>query len=195
MGVNAPGMPLEGGAHAPPQAEIALNLRQETVMITKRRTEPYDAAWEQRYQEIHEELRGTIGDVALAVEHIGNTSFPCFITSPVMDVMIGVASMEVADACAQRLEPLDYAAWDEGGGPDQRFLKRTCSDGLVVRAHVVERSGEFWGEQLLFRNFLRENREMAVEYAHLTKQLANEDDPTAKEEFIANIVRRARAVD
>jgi len=165
-------------------------------MMTKKRRKPYDAAWEQRYQEIHEELRGTIGDVALAVEHIGNTSFPCLVTTPVLDVMIGVSDMAIADTCVERLELLGYAALDEGGGPDQRFLKRTCSDGLSVRAHIVERSGEFWGEQLLFRNFLRENRETAVEYAHLTKQLAkDEGDPSAKEEFIANVVRRARAVD
>ncbi len=169
--------------------------RHETAMMSKKRMEPYDAAWEQRYQEIHEELRGAIGDVALAIEHIGNTSFSFLVTSSVLDVMIGVSSMEVADDCAERLQPLGYKALDEGGGPDQRFLKRTCADGLAVRAHIVERSGEFWGEQLLFRNFLRENRETAIEYAHLTKKLANEEDPTAKEEFIANVVRQARAVD
>jgi len=163
--------------------------------MSKKRMEPYDAAWEQRYQEIHEEMRGSIGDVALAIEHIGNTSFSFLVTSHVLDVMIGVSSMEVADECAKRLEPLGYAALDEGGGPDQRFLKRTCADGLAVRAHIVERSGEFWGEQLLFRNFLRENRETAVEYAHLTKQLSKADDSTAKEEFIADVVRKARAVD
>lgn len=164
-------------------------------MMTKKRMEPYDAAWEQRYQQIHEEMRGTIGDVALAIEHIGSTSFSTLVTSAILDVMIGVSNMGVADVCVERLETLGFKALDEGGGPDQRFLKRKGSDGLVVRAHVVERSGEFWGEQLLFRNFLRENRETAVEYAHLTKQLSKADDPAAKEEFIANVVRQARAVD
>ena len=164
-------------------------------MMSKKRMEPYDAAWEQRYQEIHEELRGAIGDVALAIEHIGNTSFSFLVTSSVLDVMIGVSNMTVADSCAERMKPLGYEALDEGGGPDQRFLKRVYPDGLRVRAHIVERSGEFWGEQLLFRNFLRENRDTAVEYAHLTKQLAKDDDLTKKEEFIANVVRQARAVD
>jgi GrpB-like predicted nucleotidyltransferase (UPF0157 family) len=109
--------------------------------------------------------------------------------------MVGVSNMEVADICTERLETLGFKALDEGGGPDQRFLKRKSSDGLSVRAHIVERSGEFWGEQLLFRNFLRENRETALEYAHLTTNLAKHDDSAAKEEFIANVVRQARAVD
>lgn len=158
--------------------------------------ESYDAAWEQRYQEIHEELRGAIGDVALAIEHIGNTSFSNLITTSALDVMVGVASMTAADSCAERMVSIGYEALDEGGGPDQRFLMRVYPDGLKVRAHIVERSGEFWGEQLLFRNFLRENRETAVEYAHLTKQLDDKDvDLTKKDEFIANVVRQARAVD
>ena len=164
-------------------------------MMSKKRMEPYDAAWEQRYQKIHEEMRGAIGDVALAIEHIGNTSFSSLVTSSVLDVMVGVSNMEVADTCAERLETLGFKALDGGGGPDQRFLKRKSSDGLSVRAHIVERSGEFWGEQLLFRNFLRENRETALEYAHLTTNLAKQDDSAAKEEFIANVVRQARAVD
>lgn|GEM_PF-4139966 len=165
-------------------------------MISKKRMESYDAAWEQRYQEIHEELRGAIGDVALAIEHIGNTSFSNLITTSALDVMVGVADMTIADSCAERMVSIGYEALDEGGGPDQRFLKRVYPDGLKVRAHIVERSGEFWGEQLLFRNFLRENRETAVEYAHLTKQLDDKDvDLTKKDEFIANVVRQARAVD
>ena len=164
-------------------------------MMSKKRMEPYDAAWEQRYQEIHEEMRAAVGDLALAIVHIGNTSFPCLLSSPAIDVMVGVSNMGVADMCVERLAPLGYEALDEGGGPDQRFLKRSSNDSPNVRVHIVERSGEFWGEQLLFRNFLRENRDTAVEYAHLTKQLAKDDDLTKKDEFIANVVRRARAVD
>ena len=188
-------MPLERGCSHTVTGRDGPELREETAMMTKKRMEPYDAAWEQRFQEIHEEMRGTIGDVALAIEHIGHTSFSFLVTSRALDVMIGVSNMEVADECVERLELLGYEALDEGGGPDQRFLKRICSDGLAVRAHIVERSGEFWGEQLLFRNFLRENREAAIEYAHLTKQSAKGEDPTAKDEFIANVVRQARAVD
>jgi len=164
-------------------------------MIAKKRTQPYDVAWEQKYQEVHEELRAAIGDLALAIVHIGNTSFPCLLSSPAIDVMIGVSNMGVADSCAERLEPLGFKALDEGGGPDQRFLKRSSSEAQPVRVHIVERSGEFWSEQLLFRNFLREHRDKALEYAHLTKRLATKDDPAAKAEFVAEVLRQARSVD
>jgi GrpB-like predicted nucleotidyltransferase (UPF0157 family) len=164
-------------------------------MIAKNRINSSPVAWEQRYQEIHEEMRAAVGDLALAIVHIGNTSFPCLLSSPAIDVMVGVSNMEVADLCVERLSPLGYEALDEGGGPDQRFLRRSSADSQNVRVHIVERSGEFWSEQLLFRNFLREHRDKALEYAHLTKQLAAKDDPEAKAEFVAEVLRQARSVD
>ena len=164
-------------------------------MITKNQTNSSPVAWEQRYQEIHEEMRAAVGDLALAIVHIGNTSFPCLLSSPAIDVMVGVSSMEVADMCVERLAPLGFKALDEGGGPDQRFLKRSANDSQNVRVHIVERSGEFWSEQLLFRNFLREHRDKALEYAHLTKRLDVEDDPQAKADFVAEVLRQARSVE
>ena len=64
-----------------------------------------------------------------------------------------------------------------------------------MRVHIVERSGEFWSEQLLFRNFLREHHDKALEYAHLTKRLDVEDDPQAKADFVAEVLRQARSVE
>ena len=37
---------------------------------------PYDEGWEKAFEDICSELKATLGDLAVAIEHVGSTSVP-----------------------------------------------------------------------------------------------------------------------
>jgi GrpB-like predicted nucleotidyltransferase (UPF0157 family) len=82
--------------------------------------------------------------------------------------------------------------------PDRRLFTKHQGDTNTHHIHMVGRGSEFWERHLLFRNFLRENPDVANRYAALKKELAQREWQDgneyagAKTEFIRNIEAQAR---
>jgi GrpB-like predicted nucleotidyltransferase (UPF0157 family) len=157
---------------------------------------PYDPAWPERFAELGRELRASLGDVALRIDHIGSTSVPGLAAKPIIDIQISVAAFEPLDAFKQPLERLGYGY--RGGNPERtkRYFREPPGRR---RTHVhVRRAGSF-SEQwaLLFRDYLRAHREVAAEYAAVKRRLAVRfrDDrhayTDAKVPFLWEVIRKA----
>src|SRR5262249_1072100 len=58
---------------------------------------PHDPAWARRYESERERLLALLPERFLEIQHIGSTAVPGIPAKPVIDILAGVRSMEVAD--------------------------------------------------------------------------------------------------
>ena len=150
------------------------------------------------YEEAAKDIREAIGEHIVAVEHSGSTAVPGLGAKPIIDILIGVRKLSDAGACIEPLEALGYHYVPEYEAeiPDRRYFRR--GRPRTHHVHMVEVGGDFWVNQLLFRDYMRANPEVAREYYALKKRLAEEhredrDAYTdAKTDFVMGALGRAR---
>lgn len=159
----------------------------------------YDPRWPERFQEEAERLRAVLGESVVRTEHFGSTSVPGLAAKPVIDLLIGVRSLEEAKQAIPLLEAMGYAYWSEDTTPGRMFfVKGLPPNGpRSHHIHMVEPQHLFW-ERLLFRDYLRAHPDEARRYAALKQELA-ERFPTdreaytdAKTDYIRTVTEKAK---
>jgi GrpB-like predicted nucleotidyltransferase (UPF0157 family) len=132
---------------------------------------------------------------------LGSTAVPGLAAKPVIDIMVGVKSLDDSPILVERLVGIGYEYVPEFEKilPFRRYFRKMREGRRTHQVHLVERSNaEWWDRHLLFRDYLRANPEIAREYAHLKYELSDrlgedrEAYTDAKTEFISEIVRRAQ---
>jgi GrpB-like predicted nucleotidyltransferase (UPF0157 family) len=154
--------------------------------------EPYDQRWAERGADLATELRGTLGPLALRVEHIGSTSIPGMAAKPVYDLQVSVRDLaEAAEAFDPPLAALGvarqpYEADHVPAGrldPPERWAKRTWArrgDDEWINLHVRVAGSPNERLALLFRDWFRAQPAAVPAYARFKLLLANSlADPMA----------------
>ncbi|PYE54187.1 GrpB family protein [Deinococcus yavapaiensis] len=142
--------------------------------------EPYRDGWPQEFQEIGAEIRGAVGDFALAVHHIGSTSVPGLAAKDVIDVQLTVGDLNAP--IREALENAGYRFRDgvfEDHCPpgmtidpwdlEKRYYSR---DDRKIHLHVRERGRYNQRYALLCRDYLRFSAMARDAYAEVKRQLA-----------------------
>jgi GrpB-like predicted nucleotidyltransferase (UPF0157 family) len=132
----------------------------------------YDQDWPRRYAEERGRIAAALGEVVLAIEHVGGTAVPGLPAKPVIDLMVGVEDIERAGPAVAGLINLgyEYVPELESQLPDRRYFRRGSPETHHV--HMVPVSSDYWTEHLLFRDYLRSHPQAAEEYGKLKRGLA-----------------------
>jgi GrpB protein len=96
-----------------------------------------DPRWPGAFRRLAAELRATLGELAVAVEHIGSTAVPGLAAKPILDVAIGLAPGADPAARAVYAELKRRLAAQLAG--DRRALHRrqgSLHRGTPLRAHA-----------------------------------------------------------
>ena len=134
---------------------------------------PYDAAWPVRFQLESQLLSVALRDLDPAIEHIGSTAVCGLAAKPIIDMLVGVASLAAFES-HERLSwfGYQYIPEYERALPDRRFFKRVSNGTRTHHVHVVEKDGLYWNRYLTFRDSLRNDAWLAHRYAVLKRGLA-----------------------
>ena len=134
----------------------------------------YQATWPSQFHEIATELGAVFEAGTVLIEHIGSTSVPGLCAKPVIDIMIGVRTFEAVMSKTDGLAQRGYAYRPdyETEIPERRYFVRPESSHLRVHLHAVIQGGAIWLAHLAFRDALRGNSDLSLEYATLKRQLA-----------------------
>lgn len=134
-----------------------------------------DATWPAQAARVVERLRLAFGDVAQTVDHVGSTSVPGLVAKDVVDLQVGVPTLEAADdpALLRRLTEAGFPRAegvdaDFGRGSDGTWPKRmhgSADPGRVAHIHVREVGSPGWRWALMFRDWMRAVPEARAEYA------------------------------
>lgn len=111
---------------------------------------PYDPVWKIAFESIRAELEPHIGDLVLAIEHVGSTSVEGLGAKPVIDIDVVMDSYEVFPAIVERLEKAGFgmkatSAWKAGKrskGPAMTALWR------IISTYVPRTGADIWSISL-----------------------------------------------
>ncbi|ODN43071.1 GrpB family protein [Piscirickettsia litoralis] len=162
---------------------------------------PYNPDWPQRYQQEKKLLLSQAGQWITAIEHIGSTAVPGLTAKPIIDILIGVDLLQIADQCiVPTIIKLgyNYICQYEKELPERRYFQRLNDQGLHTHhIHLVETTSDFWQRHLLFRDYLRTHPTVAQQYAEHKLELApqftdSNDYAGAKTDFIQTTLASAK---
>jgi GrpB-like predicted nucleotidyltransferase (UPF0157 family) len=161
----------------------------------------YDPRWPLLFEEEAKRLRSVLDpSQIIGLEHFGSTAIPGLAAKPIIDILIAVRSLAVAQATViEALQNLDYVFWADNPKKDRMFFVKGMPPFGSKRSHHVhftEPSGEMW-HRLAFRDYLRAHPEEGEAYERLKRRFATEHRTDreayteAKSAFVESVMRRA----
>lgn len=175
-----------------------IGLKRGTVKLV-----PHNPKWEKLFEREKHLLKKNFGHTILAIEHIGSTAIPGIPAKPIIDINVGVESLDVARSMKEKFEKLGYEHRPFVSGKTKDDLKwqelyvKGPEAKRTHHVHVTVLGNNYWKNDLLFRDFLRKNHERAKQYAELKEILAQKhaDDRGTytknKEQFINETLEMA----
>ena len=70
----------------------------------------YDPAWPSEFTQLRDRVRAALGDVAIAIEHVGSTAVPGLPAKDLIDMVAVVPSKADTAEAIRRLEAIGYEA-------------------------------------------------------------------------------------
>lgn len=157
----------------------------------------YNPEWKDFYQSEKTTLQTALGSYILDIQHVGSTSIPGMVAKPIIDIAVAVHDFEEAKACIPLVESVGYEYRGEFGLPRRHYFVR--GEPRLFHLHMSEITSLEWQNTLLFRDYLIQHPEAAVQYAQLKRRLAEQfpHDREAyldgKSAFVEGVIRSARS--
>lgn len=132
---------------------------------------PYDPNWATIFATESALIKNALGENCIAVHHIGSTSVPDLLAKPKIDLIAEVVDPKKTIAA---LKPLDYEYRGEWSIPGKYgFRKR----GTVnYNLHLFKKGHPEVELNLVFRDYLRANKEARDKYAKLKQDLLKDGE-------------------
>lgn len=132
----------------------------------------YDSFWPEIFQTEKAFLEAIVKDWLYGrIEHVGSTAVPGLSAKPVIDIMLGVKSLDDSKGAIKVLESNGYCY-----APYKTELMHWfCKPSEHYRTHhlhLIPFNSALWHERIAFRDILRANPPLASEYAARKKELA-----------------------
>ena len=163
---------------------------------------PYNPEWPTMFVAEKDRLLVIVESHVETIEHIGSTSVPGLAAKPVIDIIIGVDSLQAADThCLTPIQSLgyEYIQAFEKSMPRRRYFRKSDETGLRThQIHLWEREDSEYERHMLFRDYLRAHPHEAADYERVKRDLMGKhnsvgDYTDAKSAFIAPCQQRAYA--
>ena len=157
----------------------------------------YDENWQEIFEKERSELLNILGDKTIDIQHIGSTSIPKSCAKPIIDILIGVKTMKIADECIKPLIKFGYEFKGEKGIPGGYFFTKSIGDIRTHHLHLITHNSKSRVNHIIFRDFLIQNPEFQKKYCELKRELAikfkndREAYTDAKSDFIEKVVQLA----
>ncbi len=157
----------------------------------------YDKNWQDIFEREKSEIQKILGNKAIEIQHIGSTSIPKSCAKPIIDILIGVNSMKIADECIKPLIKFGYEFKGEKGIPGGYFFLKSIEEIRTHHLHIITYNSQSRVDHIIFRDFLIQNPEYQKKYCELKRELAirfkndREAYTDAKSDFIEKVVQLA----
>jgi dephospho-CoA kinase len=141
-----------------------------------------DPAWPDQARRLLERLKLAFGDTAVTADHIGSTAVPGLVAKDVVDLQIGVPSLDDADGEVLRAR-LDAAGFPRAEGVFSDFdrgseglwpkrMHGSCDPGRVTHVHIREVGSPGWRWALMFRDWMRADADARADYEAEKRRIA-----------------------
>ncbi len=136
----------------------------------------FDPKWAEKFKEEKEAIMERIGKFVLSIDHIGSTAIPNIVAKPVIDILIGIKSLDQSDEIITAMQNVGYEYLEsiESHFPERRLFVKppTNKEKRLFNVHIWEHQSKGWEEMLSFRDYLLAHPETAKEYEYVKKHMA-----------------------
>ncbi|CDZ57353.1 GrpB family protein [Neorhizobium galegae] len=159
----------------------------------------YDPSWPACFAEAALRLAALLGDLVVSIDHVGSTAVPGLAAKPLIDIDATLRSAADMPAASGHLHSWGYEPRGSRHGDGVWAFLLRGEPGQ--RAYLCPPDNETHRKRMLFRDRLRANADLAVQYEGLKYKLALEfrldgDSYTsAKSEFIRAAIGTAASVE
>lgn len=136
--------------------------------------EPYNPQWVQDFEKIKQEVCLAVGDLIVAVEHVGSTSVIGLSAKPIIDIDIVIADISLLQPIIQRLAFIGYIHEGDLGITGREAFKYVNKPHLKEHhLYVCAQNSQELHRHLTFRNYLRTHPEAVAQYSKAKENAAN----------------------
>ena len=125
------------------------------------------------------------------IHHVGSTAVPGLEAKPIIDILVGVDSLEASRACFDPLAGIGYL-YAPYRTDEMHWFCKPHPSRRTHHLHLVPTGSRRFRDELAFRDRLRASSETAEAYAALKRDLAKRfaDDREAYTDAKAGFIRR-----
>ncbi|MFR1710155.1 MAG: GrpB family protein [Clostridium sp.] len=158
---------------------------------------PYTDKWKEEFLKEKQLLNSIVGKYVLAIEHVGSTSIEGLDSKPIIDIAMGVSSLDIVDNFRELLESVGYNYRGDGGVSGRILFAKGSEESRTHYLHVEVFNSKMWINHIYFRDYLRLHRNYINEYSKIKNELALKfsDDRGSytkeKDRFISIILEKA----
>lgn len=170
-----------------------LGLKRGTV-----RLERYNHQWCKLFEKEKTGLKQVLGKKFIAAEHIGSTAISGIKAKPIIDLMVAIRNLNDWEWLRKPLAKLGYEFRRDFRKEQEHILfVKGPEENRTHYLKVAEIDSNFWNQNILFRDYLINNRIYLREYQRLKERLlkkykGNREPYTiGKEEFVRKILKLA----
>ncbi|KRE37333.1 GrpB family protein [Paenibacillus sp. Soil522] len=131
---------------------------------------PWTKQWEIEFLSEKNVIETEIGELVIAVHHIGSTAVKNLSGKPIIDIAIEIEDKD-SGAAIKGLESLGYVHKPDAALPERHYL--TKGSPRTHQIHMFNKGNPFIRKHLAFRDYLRTNENERVRYEQLKVDLAN----------------------
>ena len=134
---------------------------------------PYNEGWRSDFEKIKNELENAIGDMVIAIEHVGSTSVQGMSAKPCIDIDVVIKDYSVFDILVGKLADIGYIYEGDLGIKDREAFKYTDKPHLQTHhLYVCPQYSAELHRHITFRDYLRTHPEAVNEYSKVKEKAA-----------------------
>ena len=134
---------------------------------------PYHKEWQTDFEKIKNELENAIGDMVIAIEHVGSTSVQGMSAKPCIDIDVVIKDYSVFDIIVGKLADIGYIHEGDLGIKDREAFKYTDKPHLQTHhLYVCPQYSAVLHRHITFRDYMRTHPEAANEYSKVKEKAA-----------------------
>ena len=162
--------------------------KEQTIHLSR-----HQPTWQQDFNVEKGKLKAVLGDAAIEIEHIGSTSIEGLLSKPIIDIAVMIESHKEVDGFTDPLAQIGYNFRPKSSSGERHFYTKGDPIDFHLSIAYADRGG-FWPRQIMFRDYLRSNREARDEYTKLKEEFFKYPSATQsdrKADFVYRILRLA----
>lgn len=145
---------------------------------------PHDPKWREAFEVESKRVTDALGEIVVAIHHIGSTAIPGIYAKPIIDLLVEVKDIVKVDGQNSSMESLGYEVMGEFGIAGRRYFRKDNQEGIRTHhIHTFKVGSKQVERHLAFRDYMIAHPEDAQRYSELKRRLAREY-PTNIDEYM-----------
>jgi len=157
----------------------------------------YNPIWPIDFENERDLIDSVCGKFLSVIEHIGSTAVINLAAKPILDIMPGLKVGVINNEFTDVMESIGYIYQGNYHIKNRMYFTKDKNEKRFAQVHCFIVGQGQWNKHILFRDYLRKDESIRIEYAKLKQNLAHKfqfdrDEYTkAKDEFIVEIINQA----